>query len=504
MNDYQAVIKRLQSEDRVTGVILIDKDGRCIQTTVNEELTNQFVSQLHPLITKARNVMKEFDSANELNFFHIRAKKHEVMISPDPNYSLIAIMNPADYASEMFLYLLPFVTCILANCLEHLQAGWLSEIVKVIESKAPKVLAIHFQEIGGKEFKENMHQMKHFFQKLYTTLSEKFNLRRGLGYYDQDFTNVDTFTALGLLYLFHDDVKEASVCNFQTGNFDAIENFTLTSDSVALPHFHKLRFSKELFPKSRPSRKGFLQCRLQINGLVIDLVNIHLFHDACNIEAVESSPSVFAKKRENGLKFVLKQLDQEKNCQIPMVLFGDFNFRLDTKCLIEEVLAPSSVAVQMIVQGDDGKPNLQYRDLNSGENLVEMKTKLFNHKLNVGNIQSDNLERLYKLDREPLCHTMLHEFPIQFVPSYPFSENIDCGKDYMYTRAPAWCDRILLNEPAWLLANSVSSSVCYDIIGKDTCMGDHKPVCLGLSFPIGNSSSSLSHKKIDASSQNSS
>ncbi|XP_003376131.1 type I inositol-1,4,5-trisphosphate 5-phosphatase [Trichinella spiralis] len=165
-----------------------------------------------------------------------------------------------------------------------------------------------------------------------------------------------------------------------------------------------------------------------------------------------------------------------------MVLFGDFNFRLDTKCLIEEVLAPSSVAVQMIVQGDDGKPNLQYRDLNSGE------------------------ERLYKLDREPLCHTMLHEFPIQFVPSYPFSENIDCGKDYMYTRAPAWCDRILLNEPAWLLANSVSSSVCYDIVGKDTCMGDHKPVCLGLSFPIGNSSSSssLSHKKIAASSQNSS
>ncbi|OUC43635.1 hypothetical protein D917_00247 [Trichinella nativa] len=76
--------------------------------------------------------------------------------------------------------------------LEHLQSGWLSEIVKVIESKAPKVLAIHFQEIGGKEFKENMHQMKHFFQKLYTILSEKFNLRRGLGYYDQDFTNVDT------------------------------------------------------------------------------------------------------------------------------------------------------------------------------------------------------------------------------------------------------------------------------------------------------------------------
>ncbi|KRX94167.1 Type I inositol 1,4,5-trisphosphate 5-phosphatase [Trichinella pseudospiralis] len=473
MSDYQAVIKRLQSEDRVTGVILIDKDGRCIQTTVNEELTNQFVSQLHPLINKARNVMKEFDSANELNFFHIRAKKHE-----------------------------PTWAQFLDRQLEHLQAGWFLEIVKVIESKSPKVLAIHFQEIGGKEFKENMHQMKHFFQKLYTILSEKFNLRRGLGYYDEDFTNVDTFTALGLLYLFHDDVKEASVYNFQTGKFESIQNFTLTSDTVALPHFYKLRFSKELFPKSRPSRKGFLQCRLQINGLVIDLVNIHLFHDACNIEAVESSPSIFAKKRENGLKFVLQQLHQEKNCQIPMVLFGDFNFRLDTKCLIEEVLAPSSVAVQMIVEGDDGKPNLQYRDLNSGENLVEMKTKLFNHKLNVGNIQSDNLERLYKLDREPLCHTMLHEFPIQFVPSYPFSENINCGKDYMYTRAPAWCDRILLNEPAWMLANSVSSSVCYDIVGKDTCMGDHKPVCLGLPFPIGNSSSLL-HNEIAGSSQNS-
>lgn len=50
----------------------------------------------------------------------------------------------------------------------------------------------------------------------------------------------------------------------------------------------------------------------------------------------------------------------------------------------------------------------------------------------------------------------LFEFPIDFVPSYPFEEDITQGSNYMQTRVPAWCDRILLSPAAQSLVQNVS------------------------------------------------
>lgn len=43
----------------------------------------------------------------------------------------------------------------------------------------------------------------------------------------------------------------------------------------------------------------------------------------------------------------------------------------------------------------------------------------------------------------------------------------------MNTRAPAWCDRVLMNQEAW---NQVSKDPkhVYNSIGQKVCMGDHK------------------------------
>lgn len=48
---------------------------------------------------------------------------------------------------------------------------------------------------------------------------------------------------------------------------------------------------------------------------------------------------------------------------------------------------------------------------------------------------------------------VLFEFPIHFQPSYPFEENEHEGMNYMKTRCPAWCDRIVLSCGAKLLIN---------------------------------------------------
>jgi len=40
-----------------------------------------------------------------------------------------------------------------------------------------------------------------------------------------------------------------------------------------------------------------------------------------------------------------------------------------------------------------------------------------------------------------------------FQPSYPFEENEHEGMNYMQTRCPAWCDRVVLSAGAKLLIN---------------------------------------------------
>ena len=65
----------------------------------------------------------------------------------------------------------------------------------------------------------------------------------------------------------------------------------------------------------------------------------------------------------------------------------------------------------------------------------------------------------------------MFEFQKTFPPSYPFSEEVDLSNVYMKSRCPSWCDRILVNK---LFLDRVSDETCYDMIGKDSCMGDHK------------------------------
>lgn len=60
----------------------------------------------------------------------------------------------------------------------------------------------------------------------------------------------------------------------------------------------------------------------------------------------------------------------------------------------------------------------------------------------------------------------LFEFPISFVPSYPFQEDINEPVNYMQTRVPAWCDRVLLSPTAKMLVQDVRVPVEFAIHTK--------------------------------------
>jgi len=40
--------------------------------------------------------VRTLDETDELTFFRIRSKKHEIMVAPDPEYLLIVVQRPSE------------------------------------------------------------------------------------------------------------------------------------------------------------------------------------------------------------------------------------------------------------------------------------------------------------------------------------------------------------------------------------------------------------------------
>jgi inositol-1,4,5-trisphosphate 5-phosphatase len=70
----------------------------------------------------------------------------------------------------------------------------------------------------------------------------------------------------------------------------------------------------------------------------LNLVNVHLFHDASNLIALTSSPSIYSENRKKALIYTLDRIKKNQSNQETeqnIVIFGDFNFRLDLSSLVD-------------------------------------------------------------------------------------------------------------------------------------------------------------------------
>uniref|UniRef100_A0A3Q3B9X3 inositol-polyphosphate 5-phosphatase n=1 Tax=Kryptolebias marmoratus TaxID=37003 RepID=A0A3Q3B9X3_KRYMA len=234
-------------------------------------------------------------------------------------------------------------------------------------------------------------------------------------------------------------------------------------------------------PKKINSKSSFLLS-------AFDLVNIHLFHDASNLVAWERSPSVYSGTRQKALGFVLDRITDQRYEKLPFFIFGDFNFRLDSKQVIESLC--SSATVQTVRTTDTNEVDkLIFRETENDRKVVlQLEKKLFNY-VNQDVFRENNGTSLLEFDKElSVFKDRLHEHQISFPPSYPYSEDCSQGKEYMNTRCPAWCDRILMSSSArdlFLKPENEEKSLTYDNIGPNVCMGDHKPVFLSFRIPAG-------------------
>ncbi|XP_029646005.1 inositol polyphosphate-5-phosphatase A-like isoform X2 [Octopus sinensis] len=356
---------------------------------------------------------------------------------------------------------------------------WLREFQKCLHRTEPRFLAVHCQEVGGKNYEDSMQHVNNFVTSL-LGCDELQNFDRVRVFLDEDFTAADKFTALGNLYFVHVDVDVAEIWDFEASKFLTVEGREVQSGNIEnVTVKEKAKFPQRFYPDFKWSRKGFLRTRWNINNCAFDLCNIHLFHDASNIIAMQNSPSVYCGNRKEALRHTLQRFDEDKFEKLPMFIFGDFNFRLDSHLLIKELT--DKTLPQHTKGKKDQLAKIVFIEADNNEKaILTVESKQFNYHDKHTEFFYNKNNMLQQYDTElDAFKDQISEFEISFPPSYPFSEDTNDGLSYMKTRCPSWCDRVLFNHRAKdIIVHNDEHRLEYDVIGHNTCMGDHKPVYL--------------------------
>ncbi|KAG0725424.1 Type I inositol 1,4,5-trisphosphate 5-phosphatase [Chionoecetes opilio] len=379
------------------------------------------------------------------------------------------------------------VTANIASCFEQpdtMLKPWITEFLKAVEEREPLFIALHCQEVGGKNYEESMQHVEHFIRSLMNrgTMLPFDKIRV---YLDEEYESAEKFTALGNLYFIHESVQDIQQWDFQEMKFEeCLDRREYSGNIEDVTTKEKSKFPQEFFPECKWSRKGFMRTRWCLNGAKFDLVNIHLFHDASNFVAMEEFPSVYSRNRKRALEHTLDRFHNDNFEKVPIFLFGDFNFRLNTQAVVKKISEGCTM-----VDGDLPDTNEKAQNFQDAKGQVRLTVskKAFKHHQHQTVFLKDNGNMFREFDQE-LSHfgDRLAEFPITFPPSYPFEEGAEGeGSHYMQTRCPSWCDRVILDKAAKKLVDASGSKVNYNLIGLTTTMGDHKPVGLCVEVPIG-------------------
>ncbi|VDM75313.1 unnamed protein product [Strongylus vulgaris] len=371
----------------------------------------------------------------------------------------------------------------------RLQDAWLKTFTERINEEMADFVVIHMQETGGKHYVECAWQVPKLIDELLLRMPMYPAVQT---YLDLDHT-APNFTALGSVILVKARcIGSVSQYNFKTSSYlPVVKGVNILLDGLEnSPLIIKKKFPKDFWPTFKWGRKG-----------ILDFVNVHLFHDESNLALIHENPFLYSTNRKRALDYVLDQLTSSGSWSTShCFVFGDFNFRLDSTSFLNRLTERASahpleephgsVADGLLCASSATTPETLRRTVSAiefrRESLNEISSGLvlrierkrfdyFNQKKLL-----DDWKSYLEDDREARNFAQLHELPISFPPTYPWSEDPDESEVMMKTRAPAWCDRVLMNDGAFALVRKGSST--YSSFGRDVCTGDHKPVALAFSM----------------------
>ncbi|MEW5319382.1 MAG: hypothetical protein WDW38_010539 [Sanguina aurantia] len=91
MSDVESTLARIQTHKGVLGIIVLSHEGITLRSTLDDALTKQYADMIPSLAALARNMVRDLDPQNDLEFLRVRSQKHEIMVSSTPEFVLIVI-----------------------------------------------------------------------------------------------------------------------------------------------------------------------------------------------------------------------------------------------------------------------------------------------------------------------------------------------------------------------------------------------------------------------------
>lgn len=100
IKEVKDVLKRIEDHQNVVGVIIVDRDGQAVHSTLDAMETSYYIQHCAVLTAIARSTIRETDPTDDIQFFRIRTKKYEIMLAPEHDYLLIVLQNTTKTAGK--------------------------------------------------------------------------------------------------------------------------------------------------------------------------------------------------------------------------------------------------------------------------------------------------------------------------------------------------------------------------------------------------------------------
>ena len=91
--EVEEMFKKLMTHKGVKGLLIFNADGIVIKSTVENSIAVHYACRIHGLLAKARHVVKELNPNDNVETIRLRSR-HEVIIVPSSEYTLVCIQKP--------------------------------------------------------------------------------------------------------------------------------------------------------------------------------------------------------------------------------------------------------------------------------------------------------------------------------------------------------------------------------------------------------------------------
>ena len=95
-HEFEERFNDLTHNKNVIGAMILTGEGKTVRTTFDKTTSSNYSEFAYKLIKTTRELLQENDSGNDVKFFRLTTKKHEIMMSPDNQYVLFAVMQNQD------------------------------------------------------------------------------------------------------------------------------------------------------------------------------------------------------------------------------------------------------------------------------------------------------------------------------------------------------------------------------------------------------------------------